>query len=162
MPSELDLNYKKLTLDGLTKLLLEKPEGWTSLLLEGNHFGDAGAALLANWPGIARAEVLNLANTEIGPQGLAALAASPHARPVEFLLDENPLGDEAIIPLAASPILSRVRYLGLSCTGIDHAGVEALVRSPHLSELATIELVQTELLGKSWNVLKQRFAKVER
>ena len=65
-----------------------------------------------------------------------------------------------LILLAGSPMVSRLRHLGLSCTGLNHRGVEALVASPHLGALETLDLTQTQLHRKSCRLLKERFPEV--
>lgn len=151
--------YCGLSVDGLACLLTGSLASYAEVLLEGNAFGDEGAALLARWETIAQVEVLNLAAIGLGPSGLRALLSSP-ARPVELYLDENPLYDEGIHLLAGSPFVSMVHHLSVGCTGIDSAGVQALLESPFLATLQVLELAQTELLEEDWQLLRTRFPAV--
>jgi hypothetical protein len=158
----LDASYRDLTPDGLAALLADSDmANVTTILLEGNPIGDRGAMLLAGWPGIARVEVLNLADTGIGLPGLKVLVESSfQPQPVTLQLDENPLYDEGIQLLAGSSLVSRVRELGLGCTGLDHSGVRALVESTKLASVQTLDLGQTELMDESWRLLRARFPSV--
>jgi hypothetical protein len=160
---KLDASYRGLSSRELETLLadLALPSHLAEIVLEGNPIGDAGAALLAGWGGLTWVEVLNLADTAIGPGGLAALLASPQRpQPVTLHLDENPLYDAGVRLLAGSPFVSRVRYLGLSCTGLGHPGVRALAESPYLAIVETLDLTQTELPDECWQLLRMRFPQV--
>jgi hypothetical protein len=155
----LDECYRGLSAESLAMLFAERETTPTEILLEGNPIGDAGAHFLAKWRGIAQVRVLNLADTGIGPAGLAALLAT-QAQPIALYLDENPLYDEGIQLLARSSFASKVRHLGLSCTGLDTAGVMALTESPHLGAVETLDLTQTELAEEDWQSLRARFPRV--
>jgi hypothetical protein len=156
----LDASYRGISADMLAALLADPAWGHpVEILLEGNPIGDAGAAILAAWEGFAQAERVNLADTGIGPSGLAALLASA-ARPTELHLDENPLGDEGVELLSRSPFVERVHYLGLSCTGLDIASVLAMTQSSHLRSVETLDLAQTQLSEESWRLLRARFGRV--
>jgi len=149
-----EASYRNLSTDSLAALLAGTNP--IEVHLEGNPIGDTGAAVLCDWPGLAHVQVLNLADTGIGMAGLASLSKSD-ARPFALSLDENPLYDEGIQLLVRSSFVERVRYLGLGCTGLDVTGVRALVESPFLNAVETLDLMQTELHEESWQILRARF-----
>jgi Ran GTPase-activating protein (RanGAP) involved in mRNA processing and transport len=154
----IDGNYRGLTPEDLGGLLASLTDEVDEFLLEGNRLGDAGCEELVRLIGNqAEVRVLNLADNRISAAGIRILVAAERLRPIELYLDENPLHDEGVVALAASAFVQRVRYLGLSCTGLDDEGVEALVASPYLAACETVDLTQTQLSARSWRRLAERF-----
>ncbi len=84
-----------------------------ALLLDGGRLGDEGAIELARLP--RRWTWLDLRSNEVGVPGARALADSEALASVEGLcLGHNPLGDEGVGALVASPRFARLRVLKLS------------------------------------------------
>jgi|KBSSwiStaDraftv2_1062776.scaffolds.fasta_scaffold393113_2 uncharacterized protein (TIGR02996 family) len=68
------------------------------------------------------------------------LFASPHLGRIRALnLAENDLGDEGVAELAGSPHLGKLRWLSLRRNGITGVGAEALVASPNLPDLKYVD-----------------------
>ncbi len=134
----------------------------TRLGLGNNRVGDAGAAALAKTT--VRLEHLDLSENGITAIGIAALLQSNllHTlcelylngnriggrgamllgdsafRPVRLDLNGCSIDDAGVIALAHSSVLTRVEYLGLGDNHIGEAGLEALVRSEHLTNLKSL------------------------
>jgi hypothetical protein len=81
----LDLSLNGLGETGLAAITRARWTAPAALVLDVCGLGDAGAAMLAGWPGLSRVRRLSLRDNEIGSAGLAALAASPHATALEAL-----------------------------------------------------------------------------
>ena len=114
----------------------------TVLTIGNMHMGDAGAEALAAALGrgaLPRLKFLNLYSCGIGDAGLVALAPALRRLPGLNSLDlmSNPLGDEGVAALVASPplagappppteVLTKLMVLYLSSTQITDAGCAAL------------------------------------
>jgi uncharacterized protein (TIGR02996 family) len=112
--------------------------GLVSLGLADNHVGRHGAGLLARLtpPRVTR---LSLARSNIVPDALAELAASPLAgRLTSLRLDGNPISDEGLHALlAAGPL--RLRELSLDYCGLGPGSVDLLCDRallPHLRHVS--------------------------
>ena len=67
---------------------MDRHRGWdglTGLSFDGNRLGDAGAAALAAWPGLASVRRLSLDSAAVGPAGAMALVRSPWLDEIEVL-----------------------------------------------------------------------------
>jgi uncharacterized protein (TIGR02996 family) len=107
----------------------------------GNDIGDEGLAALARSPHLHRLQFLRLDSNRIGPQGARALAESPNAAGlIELSLGDNKLGDDGVRILVDSPSLGNLNSLDLFNTGITSAGVHALASSPHMANLVVLTL----------------------
>ena len=114
----------------------------TELDFDTMHMGNAGASALAAALGrgaLPRLKFLNLYSCGIGDAGLVALAPALRRLPGLNSLDlmSNPLGDEGVAALVASPplagappppteVLTKLMVLYLSSTQITDAGCAAL------------------------------------
>jgi uncharacterized protein (TIGR02996 family) len=121
----------------------------TDLGLAGNPFGDRGARALAGSPLLprllARAPVLDLRHTDLGPAGVQDLVAGKHLRPVTALwLDGNQIGDAGLTALTVAH-LPRLRELHLGRNGISDEGALALAGAPLLSRLTLLDLADNGL-----------------
>lgn len=72
-------------------------------------------------------------------------------------LSDRKLGDEAVSLLAGSPPLRNLRVLRLRGCGFTHAGAIALVRSPFLSGLRTLDVSYNALGPAALAALRERF-----
>ncbi len=99
----------------MDRVCADNPE----LTLSHNPLGDAGAALLAGTPSLARLTELHLIGSLIGDAGAAALSASPHLRHLtELDLSDNQIGERGAAALAASPHLLSLKRLHLQSNGL--------------------------------------------
>jgi uncharacterized protein (TIGR02996 family) len=134
------------------------PPPLEELRLGGGAMDPEGLRLLARWPGLARVRWLQIPGN--GEAGMAELASSPYLGGVSNLelgggnidpgaarilahveslrgvrhlwLARNPLGDEGLRELAASPHWGALRRLSLWECGIGDAGLRALAGAPTL------------------------------
>jgi uncharacterized protein (TIGR02996 family) len=98
----------------------------TTLELRGD-VGDEGAAALAESPHVGNLRTLLLRHDGIGDRGAAALARSPALVSLSALsLAYNLFRDAGALALAASPHLARLRQLNLEGNRIGHHGLPAL------------------------------------
>jgi uncharacterized protein (TIGR02996 family) len=114
--------------------------GLRSLTLSDCPIGDEGARALAQSPFLSLTHLV-LERAGVGPNGAAALAASPRSARLRVLkLDGNPLGPEGARALASSPNLGNLYHLSLGMTGLGDEGVRALAASPFLGQLRHLNL----------------------
>ena len=86
MLTELDIPAQSIDADGLKELIASGLwGGLAGLSLNGNPLGDAGATVLAEWPGLASLRRLSLDAAAIGPAGAMALFRSPWLDEIEVL-----------------------------------------------------------------------------
>jgi Ran GTPase-activating protein (RanGAP) involved in mRNA processing and transport len=125
------------------------------------RLSDEAARLLAGSPSVARLRSLDLgrlpedgawdgdAANRIGPDGLAALGASPHLSRLRSLglLGNRTVGDAGVRALLAAPHLCGLTELDLRSTGLTVAGVRALADSPWSASLRTLRLGGLDALG---------------
>ncbi len=90
--SKLDLSNNDLRPEGITWLTgLNRPR-FKSLVLDGNHLGDAGAFAIARNEKLTKLRALSLARNGIGFTGVDHLLSSPHLRGLTSLdLSDNPI-----------------------------------------------------------------------
>ncbi len=114
---------------------------------------DEAARLLAESPSVARLRSLDFgrpsedggwdgdAANRIGPNGLAALGASPHLSGLRSLglFGNRTVGDAGVRALLDAPLL-RPAVLDLRSTGLTVAAVRALAESPWSGPLRTLRL----------------------
>jgi uncharacterized protein (TIGR02996 family) len=113
-----------------------------ALHLGGNPFGDEGLAVLAASTALTGLRALHLGNTGIGPAGVEALAAGPLLRQLTRLdlSSGDQIGDEGVIALARSKQVGGLTALALHGSGMTDRGVQALATSPHLQNLAMLDI----------------------
>jgi uncharacterized protein (TIGR02996 family) len=133
----------------------------TTLELAGCRLGDAAVKVLASNPALARLTTLNLGSdrteevsgNDFGPEGVAALARSPHLASVEVLDLEDAwrAGAEGLRALLRSRHFPHLRSLNLKGTGLDNDAVTRLAASPFVVRLRELQLgrgyYQDEPLG---------------
>lgn len=137
------------------------------LHLGGNQIGSAGASALAH--GLVRAEVLDLRQNQVFLPGMAALAGAPNLRTLtKLMLDNNPgdaLGgpllaasehlrpgalelksasginsDAVIAELENVPEAAQATVLRFDGAGVTDAGLSALARCEHLTNVTELSL----------------------
>jgi uncharacterized protein (TIGR02996 family) len=113
--------------------------GLASLHLRTNRLGN-GLADLAGAPGLRGLTALRVSNNNIGPAAVAAFAGDPPGRLALLDLAWNPLDDDAVRALAASPGLAGLAALDLGYTQLGDGAAAALAASPHLGNLAALNL----------------------
>jgi uncharacterized protein (TIGR02996 family) len=110
-----------------------------------NEIGDQGARALARSIHLTGLRHLDLTENAINDAGAKALAGSANLVGLTHLnLKGNHLGPEGARALAESPYLARLTYLGLGGYGFlqaaaVHDAADALLSSPHLSNLARLD-----------------------
>ncbi|WP_368856434.1 hypothetical protein [Micromonospora fiedleri] len=97
-------------------------------------FVDHGAEVFAHLP-VRHLTLVDAAGLMPDVAGVAGLG-----RLVALDLSDNPIGDDGVAALAASPHLGRLRWLGLANCGIGPAGAEALAASRNLPALRYVEM----------------------
>jgi len=155
--------------------LLDMMPNLTSLDLQLNDIGDAGAQAIAGSPHLARLTSLNLRDNEIGAAGAQAIAGSSHlARLTSLNLEYNMIhaaGAQAIAAsanmqhltslnlqaaaigaagaqaIAGSTNMKHLTALNLGCNTIDAAGAQAIAGSPHLVNLTSLDLNGNKNIG---------------
>jgi uncharacterized protein (TIGR02996 family) len=96
---------------------------------------------------------LDLRGHEVGPDGAAALAASPHLAYATTLdLTGNRVGDEGARALASSRHAAHLRSLDLTANVIDLAALE-LALSPFMGRLTSLRLGQNVIRDAGWTAL---------
>jgi hypothetical protein len=129
-----DQNY---TLDGLRPIVRSVFAATLEELGIARRYFDAEVVeVIAALP---RLHSLDLEGSDLGDDGVAALAGLPH-RFTELDLERGHFGRDGAIALAASPILERVVVLDVSSNPIGPDGFVALARAPHLKRLERLEL----------------------
>jgi uncharacterized protein (TIGR02996 family) len=108
--------------------------------------GDDGCRVIADAPQLASLRGLELRSNEIGPDGAAALAASPHVRGLTDLdlgggsYTPNRIGPDGARRLARSDNFGRLESLDLVCNSIGDDGLTALAESPQLPALHSLNV----------------------
>jgi uncharacterized protein (TIGR02996 family) len=106
-------------------------------------------AALLTMPSLSRLAGLDLANNNLGPEGVQQLCGSPHLTGLTSLgLPGNGLGASGVKALARFPALPRLTALNLGVNGLDLAGARALVRLPALAGLKHLALHGNSLEDK--------------
>lgn len=125
--------------------------GWRlrSLNLCGNAIGAAGVAALRG-PLCRSLEALHLGWDELGDAGLAALAAEPWPALVELNVRANELRDIAPLLAGGFPALAR---LGLDDNPLGDDGLAALLATPAFRQLTWLNLTATELTERALALL---------
>ena len=109
------------------------------LSLLGNGVGPDGARALARSEHLAGLRALDLWKNKLGVEGARALGAA--FRELRTLdLTANPLGEPGVAALAGGDGLGELRELCLQQTGVDDAAVVALARSPLLERVRVVNL----------------------
>ena len=161
--------------------------GLRVLNLEENRIDDETAQALAASPHVANLRRLSLAENRIGEAGMRAIATSPHLAGLTHLdlsgnalrtrgfralcegrwpaletlrLDYCSISRDGVRLLAASPLLARVKMLGLGGNNLTDPSAMALAKSPHLDGVELLDLGSyTTFSPETAKALKARFGK---
>jgi len=113
--------------------------------LAGKGLDDTVAIALAEASHLPDFEIVDLANNEIGPTGLAALLASPRVRSARVLrLGGNALGLEGLRMLAQATDLTNLQILELQPAECSPEANQIVQRSAFLQGLATLKFTAWE------------------
>jgi hypothetical protein len=121
----------------LTKLPLR------SLVVRGS-IGDAGLAALVAADFLPALVRLNVADTGLGPDGVAELASWSNTRFETLVLTDNEISDEGAAHLGGADLRRFLRRLYLTRSGIEAEGLDALLAGG-LPRLETLCLGENEL-----------------
>lgn len=95
-------------------------------------------------PELMAVESLDLHEQRLGPADARALGAAPFVALRTLDLWGNPLGDDGLAALVASPHLAGLEHLHLYKCGLSKASLVALSRAPCLPTLRTLDLDELE------------------
>jgi uncharacterized protein (TIGR02996 family) len=111
-----------------------------ALDLTGNWIADEGLTALADSPHLANLTDLRVQANRIGRGGVEALAAARHWRLTRLSLGTNPLGNEGVRLLTASPNAGHLTWLQLGVNDIiqGREAASAVAESPQLARLTTL------------------------
>jgi uncharacterized protein (TIGR02996 family) len=116
-----------------------------------SQVGPEGGVALAGSPRLARLEKLNLGGNGVGDDGAQALARAAHlSRLVELHLESNDLTSDGVEALARADHLSALRQLRLYDNQIDERGGRSLARSKPLGRLTSLNLYSNSLGDAGW------------
>ena len=124
------------------RLLAGSPNlaGLTALRLRNGDIGPAGAGALAGSPHLARLEALDLTLNGIVDEGLTTLASSPRlANLTDLRVQANRIGRGGVEALAAARHW-RLARLSLGTNPLGNEGVRLLTASPHAGHLTWLQL----------------------
>jgi uncharacterized protein (TIGR02996 family) len=153
----LDLGSGRLTA-AVVKALRNAPWKLDNLSLCNVPLGDAGAALVADSPGLASLTSLELGNCGIGPKGAKALAASPYLGNLRFLgLGHNRLTTEGVAAIADSSTLAGLEELHLMFGHLEDDAARALARARHLDHMKEMWTHCNEFSPEVQADMKRRF-----
>ncbi len=109
--------------------------------------GVSAARRLAHTPAAAALRTLDLSSTNIGPDGLRDLLASPHFKGLTSLFVRSigtlSWAGSLMAELTRSPVLPRLTALDLG--GFRHGGLPQLLQSPVLGRLTSLSLAGNDL-----------------
>jgi uncharacterized protein (TIGR02996 family) len=129
----------------------------TELNLAENDLGPAGVTALAaaEAPNLRR---LDLGHNNLGVEGVRALAGASFAAGLnELHLHWNVLGDEGAAVLAGSANLRRLTTLNLKANQLGDAAAAALAASPHLAHLTLLDVRGNRFGFRGRRALTDRF-----
>jgi uncharacterized protein (TIGR02996 family) len=138
---EIDLTGAPLTPAGVRSLLSAASlRRVTRLCFASCEIGDEGAEVIADSPGCATLEHLNLTYRPLTVAGVRALAAAPLRQSMRsLLLRQTGLGDDAVLVFAATE-WPRLDHLSLDANAITDRGASAFVGSPEWRQSTGAEL----------------------
>jgi hypothetical protein len=133
-------------------------EGVESLNLSANMLTDLAAMALADSGMLGQLRELRLGENQIGDAGLIALIERGGMDKLElWSMGSNLVGDAGAAAIASEQVTPRLFCAllkgGLSSNRIGLAGVQALLRSPHIHELDGLWFVDNALTGEDVVIL---------
>jgi hypothetical protein len=140
-PVLLTLDRNQLTRAGMDALAAASLHFLTALSASHNPIGDEGLRVIATSALFESVETLTQADTGITAAGAQVVIGPDSVYGLSTLdLSGNPLGDEGVEAIAASPYGSYLRSLYLNEVGATDRAARALASSPHLADLGYLEL----------------------
>jgi uncharacterized protein (TIGR02996 family) len=136
--------------------------GLTDLDLRDNEIGDIGARILAATTRLTRLRSLQLVNTRLRDAGLAALASGPWPDLAHLYLGHNSITDTGVRALVQSPLLAGLRTLDLRSNRIFGEGAHALAAAPGAANLTLLDLVGNPIEPAVISALRRRFGSAVR
>lgn len=124
---------------------LADPPTFTKLDLGSNRLTADHITRLVSAPALARVEELDLGDNNLGPDGLAALAAArlPHLRSLHLM--RTRARDEGVRSLAGAEFLGELRSLSLGGNNLPPAAAAALAESPLVANLRVLDLRENRI-----------------
>ena len=105
------------------------------LYLGENIIGDKGVVPLSQAPFIPNLVHMDIRFNQIGPDGGMALAQGPFKKIQVFIVQENPIGDEALQAMAKNPGFMHVLKLNMFRTAVTDQGIKNLDQSKVFKKL---------------------------
>ena len=115
------------------------------LYLGENHIGDKGAIPLAQASFIPNLVHFDVRYNHIGPEGGLALGQGAFKKVQVFIIQDNPIEDEALKAMATNPGFMHVRKLNIYRAGITDKGVKDLSKSKVFKKLKHLNLARNIL-----------------
>jgi uncharacterized protein (TIGR02996 family) len=153
---ELNLRDNHLDINAVSSLSKVPLPSLTALDLSANPIYDASVQFIVDSPICARLTSLKLGSDNLFPYanrihaaGADAIARSIYLESLwELELSDHFIGDWGLAALADSRNVAKLIHLGVAGNGIgalDDSGIEAVVRSPHLTQLQTFDFRGNQL-----------------
>ena len=154
---ELELFHTDLTADQLQTILKSKHlTGLKRLGLGLNPLGDDGATVLANWPGLAQLDTLNVSSCQLSPGGVQTLLASAAIDNLTRLrIGGNEDGTATMV--FCSPQLTKLTELEIGSTEISFgAATLGLASAAFVNTLQTLDLDSARFAPDAFASFAQR------
>ena len=153
---QLNLRDNHLDINAVSSLSKVSLPSLTALDLSANPIYDASVQIIVDSPISARLTSLKLGSDDLFPYanrihaaGADAIARSTYLESLsELELSDHFIGDWGVAALANSRNMTKLIHLGVASNGIgalDESGIEAVVRSPHLAQLRTLDFRGNQL-----------------
>jgi uncharacterized protein (TIGR02996 family) len=155
---DLDLTQNSLTTKGVRALAFSpRLAALKKLWLYGNKIGDATYRMLVTSPLAARMSEWEVNGTNrVTSAAARVIAETPSLGHVTSLSFNNTnIGDDGVEALAAAEHLSGVRSLDFRNSSLTHRGVRALTRSPVFANLRELNFVKTWINGFGARFLRE-------
>jgi uncharacterized protein (TIGR02996 family) len=124
------------------------------LRVESMRFGNIVAAGLAD-PRFANLEELRLPNVRLDTVGAMALARLPSATLRILDLNHNPLGDDGLSHLLASPLLRKIEKLDLSACDLTPAAARTLADWEGLQSVRSLDLHGNDIRSEAAEIISE-------
>ncbi|MDH5789809.1 MAG: hypothetical protein OEZ27_04390, partial [Nitrospinota bacterium] len=142
----LDLSKNKLSHRGIPHLVNSDRLGKLKRLYLGeNSISDKGAILLSQASFIPNLVHMDMRHNNIESDGGMALAQAPFKKIQVFIIQDNPIGDEALKAMSLNPGYMHVRKLNIYRAGITDQGIKTLAKSKVFKKLKHLNLARNIL-----------------
>lgn len=125
--------------------------------LELNDLTDSDLELLAGSPYLTNLTTLLLWSNRLEDAAVIALSRAVAPQLTRLDLSGNLIGNEGILALAKSPLLSQLTLLDLGANRIDEIAALALAASPFATSLCWLNLCKNPISVTGQNALRDRF-----